>query len=329
MLTHLCAAIGFAAPVQLQIVQGGLSTELASKLAQVRQQTGVPAMACVVVQGGQVKASAFSGVRKKGQTAKVTQNDLWQLGSVTKVFTKELIRYAVNRRQARWEQTLAQALPTYAPTMHAQVKPLTLKQVADHTAGLANSYEGNAALFPAKPTLSQTRQEHVKLSLAFAPTGSTYSNFGYVVLGVLAEKLFNMSYENALKSKLLMPWGVTNVFFGEPALVSPTQPWPHTSQAGVVSPVASCKNSLPYNTYAPAGHLSVSLAEAPKLLNGYMSAGGPGITFNGSNGRNYARIRLSTSKNYAYLIMTNCGGDSAIAAVDAVQAWIGGNIPSP
>jgi CubicO group peptidase (beta-lactamase class C family) len=333
MINTLLVAASLALPGQVFKADLSDSLLLKNRLSEVIVETQVPAIGAVVVRNGKLEAAAFAGVRRKGKTAKVTANDLWQLGSVTKVFTKELVRKAVTENKTAWNKTLAQALPTFANKMHADVKGLTLQQVADHQSGLANSHEGTPWLFPKLPTLSLTRQNHVRMALGLkppkAPGESNYSNFGYVVLGVLAEQLYGKPYENALRDKLLTPWGVSWVFFGEPSLILPNQPWPHTSAGPLVMPVASCKNSLPFNTYAPAGHLSVSVAQADELMLGYMNGGGPTKGHNGSNGRNYARIQMDTQKKYAYLIVTNCGGDAAVKAATAVEEWIKKRIPKP
>jgi len=337
MLSPIVALTVMSTPTQLnpqlKIVDAGLGTKLKAQLAKVIQETGVPAMAAAVVVDGQVKAIAFHGKRRAGKAASVAGNDLWQLGSITKVFTKEVIRKAVNEKRIAWETTLARAFPNYVGTMHDKVKSLTIKQVADHTSGFANTHEGKPELFPPNMTLMQTRQKHVELAMGIEPPAApgpyAYSNFGYCLLGALSEKIYGLPYESVLKLKILMPAGITNVFFGEPGLISPNQPWPHTFKDGKATPVSSCKNSLDYNVYAPAGHLSVSAVDAPKLLLGYMNGGGPSRGHDGSNGRNYARISMDTPKKYGYLIMTNCGGGGGKAALTAVQDWIAINIPKP
>lgn len=338
MLTSLVAVATMSSPTQiegpqLKLVDAGMGAKLKAQLAKVIQETGVPAMAAAVVVDGKVKAIAFHGKRKAGQAPNVTGLDLWQLGSITKVFTKELIRKAVNEKRIAWETTLARALPTYAGTMHDKVKGLTVKQVADHTSGFANTHEGKPELFPPNLTLMQTRQKHVQLAMGLEPPAApgkyAYSNFGYCLLGALSEKIYGLPYESVLKLKILMPAGITKVFFGEPALVDAKQPWPHTVKDGKVAPVSNCKNALDYNVYAPAGHLSVSVLDAPKLMLGYMNGGGPSRGHDGSNGRNLARISMDTPAKYGYLIMTNCGGEPGKAAVTAVQDWIKAHLPKP
>ena len=83
---------------------------------------------------------------------------------------------------------------------------------------------------------------------------------------------------------------------------------------------------LPYNTYAPAGHISLSISDCNKLLRGYMKRGGYYVGgFDGTNGRNYARTHINTGKGWAYMICTNVGGNAGKYAVTAVQNWINAN----
>jgi CubicO group peptidase (beta-lactamase class C family) len=214
--------------------------------------------------------------------------------------------------------------------MHTDLRNRTIKEVADHKAGLANSYEGDPSMFPDLGNLFKTRAKHIKLAIAKKPPFPAgqfkYSNYGYVLLSAVA--VTNGSYaswEQAIVNKHFAPNGIKKWYWGEAGALS-NQVWPHTAPGGVVTPVNSIKNSLPYNTYAPAGHISLSISDCNKLLRGYMKGGGYNVGgFDGSNGRNYARTHINTDKGWAYMICTNVGGDPGKDAVTAVQNWINAN----
>jgi CubicO group peptidase (beta-lactamase class C family) len=309
------------------------SRRLKTALAEIKQSTGVPALAATVVKYNAVYATASSGVRRLGQSPKVTdKDDMWQLGSITKVFTKDLVRrMLLIKKNMSWNTRMENALPSsYVQVMHANLRKRTIKEVADHTAGLANSYEGYPSMFPNLGNLYKTREKHIKLAIAKKPPFPAgefhYSNFGYVLLSAVA--VTNSPYptfENAIINKHFKPSGITKWYFGEAGALG-GQVWPHTSSGGTITPVSSILNTLPYNTYAPAGHISLSISDCNKLLRGYMKRGGYNVGgFDGSNGRNYARTHINTGKGWAYMICTNVGGDAGKYAVTAVQNWINAN----
>ncbi len=309
------------------------SSRLRAKLAEIIQSTKVPALAATVVKNNAHYATASSGVRRKGQPAKVTdQGDMWQLGSITKVFTKDLVRrMLLSKNNMSWNTRMENALPpSYVQVMHANLRKRTIKEVADHKAGLANSYEGNPSMFPNLGSLRKTRAKHVQLAIAKKPPFPAgqfkYSNFGYVLLSAVAVTNGpDPTFEHLTINKHFAVNGITKWHWGEAGSLG-GQVWPHTSSGSIVTPVSSIKNTLPYNTYAPAGHISLTIKDSNKLLRGYMKRGGYNVGgFDGTNGRNYARTHINTSTGWAYMICTNAGGEAGKNAVAAVQNWINAN----
>lgn len=105
MFSNLCACIleGFGAPL------APASTTQA--LESIRKKHDLPALAVVVVKDGRICDRAAAGVRKWGESAPVTTNDIFHIGSCTKAMTATLTAMLIEEGKLRWDSTLAELLP--------------------------------------------------------------------------------------------------------------------------------------------------------------------------------------------------------------------------
>src|SRR5215467_10631680 len=71
--------------------------EIVSVLSAVRARTGVPAMAAGVVTSQGLQKVAAVGTRKAGTDVPVTLDDLWHLGSNTKIMTPTIVAQLIEQ----------------------------------------------------------------------------------------------------------------------------------------------------------------------------------------------------------------------------------------
>lgn len=140
-------------------------------------------------------------------------NDLetaFNLGSINKLFTAIAIRQLAARGKLDLDSSLARAWPDY-PNLDV-AKRVTIRQILEHRSGI----QGN--IFGAPP--GKTRHDVLTLDdyfqlfkdqpLAFEPGArQQYSNAGYLVLGLLVERLAGESYYDYVRSHIFVPAGMT------------------------------------------------------------------------------------------------------------------------
>ena len=223
--------------------------ELASILERVRATHDVPALAAAVIVGGDVKAAAAVGVRKRGDATAVTVDDRFHLGSCTKAMTATLVQVLVERKQLRWDMTLAEALPDLASRMHPAYRKVTLLQCAAHRSGMPGANETwptgmdflGVHRLPGSPRAQ--RLAYATKILAQEPAvepGTTflYSNAGYAVLGAACEEATDTPWEDLMRTHLFRPLKMDRAGFG--AMGSPgavDQPWQHKVLGGKPTPL--------------------------------------------------------------------------------------------
>lgn len=133
----------------------------------------------------------------------------FNLGSISKSFTRVAVERLIAEGRINASDTLGKFLPDY-PNAEARAK-VTVQQLLDHRSGIGDFFgpEFDAA---AKDKI-RTLQEYVPFfatePLNFAPgSRERYSNGGFVVLGLIIEKVTGKSYYDYVKEVVFQPAGM-------------------------------------------------------------------------------------------------------------------------
>ncbi|CAM3278257.1 Beta-lactamase family protein [Sphingomonas antarctica] len=274
MLLARAAALGLtllAFPAAAQDVVP-LQTFLERTLAATQEKDKLPAAAALVHIDGKIVAEAAIGVRAIGHSQPVTKRDRWHLGSDTKAFTSTMIARLVEKGVMRFEDTLAESLPAYAPQMNPAYRSVTVTQLLNHTAGLPTLTDDKdlpviLALIQGEKDISAQRMRVTQKYLAEPPASKIgeyeYSNLGYMIAGAIAEKHTGKSWEDLIRAEIFRPLGIRNAGFGNPAKPGQVgQPWGHTEVAGALVALdpANPTSDNPA-VIGPAGTINISLRD--------------------------------------------------------------------
>lgn len=142
------------------------------------------------------------------------EHTLYEIGSVTKVFTATLLAEMVARSEVQLGDPVESLLPASASVPARNGIQISLEQLATHSAGLP----GNPPLDmadPVNPFASFTEQDlHDFLATYVLPRdpGSAYeySNLGAGLLGHALAHRLQLNYEDALRTRILQPLGLTD-----------------------------------------------------------------------------------------------------------------------
>jgi len=197
------------------------------------------AFAAAAVVDGKIVVTSAVGFRKSGGTEKVTVDDMFHLGSVTKSMTATVAAMLVEQGKISWTATIGDTFAEFKSEIHPDYRGVTLEQLLSHRGGAPG--EAPADLWRkacgAKGTAAAQRLAFIKGILARKPeakpgTKFIYSNQGYTIAGVMLEKASGKTWEELLRSMLFEPLGMATAGFGAPASVGRVdQPWGHTHKA--------------------------------------------------------------------------------------------------
>jgi CubicO group peptidase (beta-lactamase class C family) len=171
-----------------------------------------PGMAVLVRKNGKTVFERGYGVRELRTMAKIDAQTNFRLASCTKQFTAMAVMLLVHDGKLRYDETLTEIIPDFP----LYGKTITVRNLLNHTSGLPD-YEDlmDAAEKVKGLTWSPEHQIQDNEVLAllerekngkFTPgTSWSYSNSGYVVLGLIVAKASGKSYGEFLHEKIFAP----------------------------------------------------------------------------------------------------------------------------
>ncbi|MCA1673256.1 MAG: beta-lactamase family protein, partial [Actinobacteria bacterium] len=170
---------------------------------------GVPgAQVAALVDGDVVDAAA--GVLNVATGVPVTTEAVFQIGSITKVWTATLVQQLANEGLLDLDRSLREYLPEFHIADETASATVTTRQLLCHTAG----FEGD--LFTDTGNNDDAVEKYVgtlaDVAQLFPPGDQfSYCNSGYVVLGRLIEVLQGKPFNTVLRERLITPLRLEHV----------------------------------------------------------------------------------------------------------------------
>lgn len=252
--------------------------DISAELEIVRVKNKLPACGAAVIEGGRITAIGATGFRRQDRDVRVTQDDLWHIGSCTKTMTAMLTSMFVDAGKLRWDMTVPEALP--GVPFDPGWKKVTVEHLVTHRSGIPQMSRAEwRTLDMGKGTPREQRAAFAKTVLARPladPVGTySYSNSGYGLLGAILERAADQSYEELMNVKIFAPLGLKTAGFGAPATPGKIdQPWGHYHDGDhltIASPVP--ENQFP-PALAPAASVHLSLTDFAHFA-AWVSSGEP------------------------------------------------------
>ena len=194
-----------------------------------------------------------------------TADTLYELGSITKVYTGLLLADAVQRKEVELDTPVAALLPPGMTIPTREGTHITLRHLALHGSGLPRLPPSVAAApGAADPYAKYTEDLFVRdliaTELEATPgTQIVYSNYGYGLLGFALGKKLDGGYAKVLTERVLKPLKLTSTFFTVPANaaarratptnddLAPVAPWTFTDAlAGAGALTSSARDQLAF-----------------------------------------------------------------------------------
>ena len=141
---------------------------------------------------------------------KIAMDTQFRLGSMNKMITAVSVLQLIEQKKLRLGGTISEYWPDYPNRVVAS--KVTIRNLLMHTAGAGDIFTPE---YEARRLEVRTLQDYVTLygnrDLEFEPgTQHRYSNYGYVILGILIEKVSRLSYYDYVEKNVYMPAGMKN-----------------------------------------------------------------------------------------------------------------------
>ncbi len=299
------AVLAATLPVTLnaQAITPAETAKIDAIVAQSLSRTGVPSASVAIVRGGEIVFAKAYG--KQSETIRTARTDApYQIASVSKQFTAAALLLLEDQGKLSLDDKVSQYIPGISDG-----DKITLRQLLNHTSGLQDYWPQDYSFAAmATPTTPQGIVDRwAKKPLDYVPgTQWQYSNTGYVVAGMIIEKVAGMPMLDFLGKHVFKPLGMKVI--SQDAAIGPD--YPQGYQRFALGPVRVEKPAASGWLYA-AGELSMSATDlakwnvarlnrsvlpaddwaaqetATKLADGTTTSYGLGVTVGTANGRRF------------------------------------------
>lgn len=175
----------------------------------------IPSIAVGIVKDGNVvlaKGYGYSNIENK---IIANENTIYQLGSVTKMFTGHLLAKLINQKEISLSDTVANFYPSstkFPKSPTGQI--VTIKEIATHSSEFPR-YPENLQRIDPNPIMGYSREEMLKgIELVSIDTvigvRYNYSNFGYGVLGTAMENLMGKKLSTLMQEYIFSKYDMDN-----------------------------------------------------------------------------------------------------------------------
>jgi serine-type D-Ala-D-Ala carboxypeptidase/endopeptidase len=220
------------------------------------------------------------GAPEKGDKRPLDGDTLFEIGSITKVFTALLAADMAQRGEVRLDDPIQKYLPPAAKIPERGGKQITLIDLATHTSGLPRMPENFRPKDPNRPYADYTVDALYSFLSSYELRRDigikyVYSNLGFGVLGLGLAQRAGMEYEKLVVTRICDPLGMksTRITLSEPLrqrfaaghtsdLVTVPE-WENTTLAGAGA-LRSSANDLLTFLAAMMGYTDNPLAAAQK-----------------------------------------------------------------
>ena len=225
-------------------------------VAKTLAETGVPSAEIAVVRNGKLVLNKAYGKANEGLPANPTLP--YQIASNSKQFTAMALMLLEDEGKLKLDDHVSKYIPGISGGDR-----ITLRQLLSHTSGLQDFWPQDYSF---EDMESATTPQHIvdkwaKKPLDFEPgTRWQYSNTGYVVAGMIAEKVSGQSLLTYLRRKIFDPLGMKSVLDQDD---TNTSAFPAGYKRNALGPVRVARQPGRGWLYA-AGELSMNAADLAK-----------------------------------------------------------------
>ena len=258
----------FAAAATVGLAQSP-AFPLAAAAEKAGNSLGAGGIVVAEAQGGQVHYAAAGHPAPRADVA--PERIIFEIGSITKVFTSLLLAQAVGEGRAALSDPIAKFLPADLK-LDPRVAAITLEQLATHTSGLPRVPDNLEPSRQADPYADYTVERLYRFLTAYrparpAPQPAEYSNLGAGLLGHLLERLYGKTYAALVEEKITGPLGLVDTVVELSA----------EQQSRFALPYSGTMRVLPWHlgALAGAGALHSTAADLVKFAQALMSPASP------------------------------------------------------
>lgn len=165
-----------------------------------------------VFQNGQIIYTRSAGFSDYENHIKATENSKYRIGSISKTITATLILKAVEEGKITLDKKLADFYPSIK-----NADMITVEQLLRHRSGIHSfTDDEDYETWNTQPKSEEELLDIIsKGNSEFKPDSTfKYSNPNYILLSFILQKIYNKTYAEIVREKIVLPLGLNHTYFG-------------------------------------------------------------------------------------------------------------------
>lgn len=199
----------------------------------VMQQYGIPGVGLSLIDGGKVVFQGGLGVKTLGKPDPVDADTLFLAASNTKAMTTLLIAELIDERRMRWDEPVSELYPNFRLGDAETTRQVLVKHLVCACTGMPRQdFEWLFNFATATPLSSltslSTMQPTSRFGEAYQYSNPLAAAAGYVAASVVSPRQeLGAAYDEAMRSKVFEPLGMTHTTFDFPTALKGNFASPH------------------------------------------------------------------------------------------------------
>lgn len=258
---------------------------------------------------------------------KIDKNSLFEIASITKILTSNLIAQAVIEHKIKTDDHIDGFLPK-AFVLHENLKnKIKISDLASHQSGLPDiDFAKLMELNPQQPVNNvtiETLTAIINNCTDLKDYGKyRYSTIGYTILGQILEKVYGKSYDEIIREKMIKPLKMSNTL---------TKDFNVKNRTTAHNPEGGIQEFFKWNITAPAGLVKSNASDMvtylKAVLNEKTAVGKAAIItekiyYKDKNRELGLGLNIGTDENNTlYLKSGDSMGQSSIICYNRIKNW--------
>ena len=187
----------------------------AQAAAYAAQYGGASAISYAVWEDGEITLSGHAGVYSKTENRAILDDDLYGVGSVSKIYTTVAVMQLVEDGKINLDSPVTKYLPDFKMA-DERYKDITVRMLLNHSSGLMGTSNQNFMLFAdddrsaAEDLLERLSTQRLK---AAPGAFSVYCNDGFTLAELVVEAVSGMDFDDYVRQAILEPAGLEDTWF--------------------------------------------------------------------------------------------------------------------
>lgn len=243
----------------------GITAQIDSIVQATYQKYQDVSMSVGVIQNGKEYYTSY-GKLSQSSNRNVNKKTVFEIASITKPITGNLIAIAANERKLELTDYIEEHLPKDFVVQEQLRGKVMISDLASHQSGLDDiDFMKLIEKNPQNPMEGVERETFAKLLSNCSELKDygqyRYSTIGFVLLGEILENVYDKSYDEILREKIINPLKMTSTY---------TQSYDIKNIATGYNRDGGKQNLMPWNVSAPAGLIKSSASDMVKYIQGLL-----------------------------------------------------------